>query len=1166
MQPDLERPVAIKLLPLEISTDQAFADRFIREARTLARLNHPNIVGVYDFGRTPAGHLYFVMEYVEGTDLHRMIHGPGLTAAQALSIIIAVCEALQYAHGKGVVHRDIKPANVLVNTEGAVKVADFGLARPASPDADSGGLTVSGTVVGTPAYMAPEQTCGLPVDHRADIYSLGVMLYEMLCGEVPRGVFDPPSRRVQVDVRLDEVVLKAMQSQPERRYQNTVEMKTDVDAIRSGNAERGTRNGEPERRFPIAGKSGGSNPSAIGNRRSVLVAALLAVLAVAGWVAFGKRGAAKSGASVPPGGTRSVVSQTPAGEGGGKVGADGAAPSTVTPATATKDTPFVNTLGMKFVPVPVTGGPTDKKRVLFSVWHARVKDYEVFAKETKRGRRKVEFAQEHTHPVVNVDWDDAGAFCVWLTDRERAAGKIGANERYRLPSDHEWSCAVGIGEREDAAKLPAEKSGNFSNEFPWGTQWPPPAGAGNYAGEELRSVLAAGKFWMKTSPGVLDGYQDGFVNTSPVGSFPANRYGLYDIGGNVWQWCEDWFDKNQTRRTCRGASIADSPRNYLLSSSRHPLDPGWYGPNRGFRCVLELEPAPAKTAGESSPALQRAEAPATPALADGLMPTTTLPATAANPSAATKDAPFVNTLGMKFVPVRGTEALFCIWQTRVQDYTAFALVNKVDGSWAKQQFYDLPVGREPLEPVCGVNWEESRAFCQWLTQKETTEGKLPPGLAYRLPTDEEWSRAVGLDSEVGATPSDRNAKGRDIFPWGTEWPPKGRVGNYRDETFHAKYPSFSGKALLGYTDGFVGPSSVGSFPPNQFGIYDLGSNVREWCEDLFKPDDRRRVLRGVPWVAGFSDKGSLRATGRRGDDPSVRPDIYYVGSYGFRVVLASAPLPATLPAATKEKPFTNTLGLNFVPVLGTNVLFCTFETRVRDYTAFAAANKVNSNWKTLNLHGVAVSREPDHPASGVTWDEAKAFCDWLTKREIADGKLAPSLAYRLPTDDEWSRAVGLPREVLGSPKGRSKVNSTDFPWGKGYPPKEKVGNYRDKEYLEHFSRDPAKPNAAQPERLGGIEGYHDGYATTAPVGSFPANALGLFDMGGNASEWVEDLYESGSEERVARGSSWFFWERDICLSSWRHHASAKHPSNNVAHGDCHGFRLVLAAEPVGASK
>jgi len=232
VQTALDRVVAIKVLPLEISIDRDFADRFVREARTMAKLNHPNIVSVFDFGTTTEGHLYFVMEFVEGTTLHHLIKTTGLKPAQCLELIVNVCEALQYAHGEGVVHRDIKPANVLVDMKGRVKVADFGLARMDSPSAEQWGQTMTGMVLGTPDYMAPEQKSGSRVDHRADIYSLGVMLYEMLCGQVPQGVFAPPSQRVTVDDRIDQVVIRAMQQEPNRRYANTGEMKSEVENIR----------------------------------------------------------------------------------------------------------------------------------------------------------------------------------------------------------------------------------------------------------------------------------------------------------------------------------------------------------------------------------------------------------------------------------------------------------------------------------------------------------------------------------------------------------------------------------------------------------------------------------------------------------------------------------------------------------------------------------------------------------------------------------------------------------------------------------------------------------------------------------------------------------------------------------------------------------------------
>ena len=195
------------------------------------------------------------------------------------------------------------------------------------------------------------------------------------------------------------------------------------------------------------------------------------------------------------------------------------------------------------------------------------------------------------------------------------------------------------------------------------------------------------------------------------------------------------------------------------------------------------------------------------------------------PSTATTDSPFINSLGMKFVPVpigggptKGQRVLFSIWDTRVQDYAAYAAANpQADGSWKTQSKDGVPVVREPDHPVVGVSWEDAQAFCQWLTAKETAEGKLPQGMKYRLPSDEEWSWAVGLPPELGATPRRKNRKNNMDFPWGKEYPPTKKVGNYADETFHAKFPQARREAderiknewMEGYDDGYPTTSPVG---------------------------------------------------------------------------------------------------------------------------------------------------------------------------------------------------------------------------------------------------------------------------------------------------------------------------------------------------------------------
>ncbi len=602
----------------------------------------------------------------------------------------------------------------------------------------------------------------------------------MLCGQRPSGAFDPPSHRVQVDVRLDQVVIKAMQQQPERRYQQVSEMKTDVDRIRTTPQQ---RKPAPKRKskspvtvavitvcLALASAGGfviwkkahqpgeadqasvaqGSpalqrvEPSSSSGRPdglkppTTLPAALDLIALVdvqrdrlraegnagvnqwtksAGQLAFvsGDKRAGKMGAPVALNGLRDYevevgVPNTPesaigldfpisatnqatiafvpgkevmvrdengrlkamgawpkeaagppwklagrvkldsdgmngtlsaavnglrVGEWSGALGKlgrsteahpefpgqlvpalyvpagdctlsswtlrvfDGEAkvlrgPGTTvspspspqvsqSPASATKGAPFVNTLGMKFVPVPIAGGPTGGQRVLFSVWETRVQDYEVFAKETRHKAPKPEFPQGPTHPVVGMSWDDAQAFCKWLTERERKSGKLAANESYRLPSDHEWSCAVGIGDREDAAQLPEEKNQKITDVFPWGTVWPPPAGAGNFSGEEVSGQ----ETWPDQK--VLRGHRDDFPATAPVGSFAAERLGLFDLGGNVREWCEDWFDAKQEGRVMRGASFDIAAGAFLRSSYRSSVPAiSRFHRSGGFRVVLAL--------------------------------------------------------------------------------------------------------------------------------------------------------------------------------------------------------------------------------------------------------------------------------------------------------------------------------------------------------------------------------------------------------------------------------------------------------------------------------------------------------------------------------------------------------------------------------------------------
>ena len=264
--------------------------------------------------------------------------------------------------------------------------------------------------------------------------------------------------------------------------------------------------------------------------------------------------------------------------------------------------PHENGLGMRFVPVPGT-------KVLFSVYQTRVKDFRAFVEESgyvhmretadsksrmwsldkdgskQRGHswENPGFKQTDDHPVVGMSWYDAKAFCEWLTAREHAAGRLPAGWEYRLPTDHEWSVGVGL-VAEDPKKTPGQKDGKIPNRYPWG-DWPEgmplPAGAGNYAGEEANDGHWSANF------GTIKGYNDSYPRTSPVGSFKPNQHGLYDMGGNVWQWCEDEYRPGSGTRVLRGGSWGNGNRSRLLSSYRnggHP--PATRHDGHGFRCVV----------------------------------------------------------------------------------------------------------------------------------------------------------------------------------------------------------------------------------------------------------------------------------------------------------------------------------------------------------------------------------------------------------------------------------------------------------------------------------------------------------------------------------------------------------------------------------------------------
>lgn len=234
--------------------------------------------------------------------------------------------------------------------------------------------------------------------------------------------------------------------------------------------------------------------------------------------------------------------------------------------------PWENSLGMKFV--PIEGAAADG--ILFAVWPTRVGDFAAFCSATDRPKPAPDFTQDDRHPVVLVGYDDARSFCDWLTQHEAGSSKLADGQYYRPPTDVEWSLAAGLGD--EGRDTPEQRDGKVRH-YPWGKQWPPPAGAGNFADASLRR---------KGQP-IISGYQDGFPQTSPVGSFPANRFGLCDMCGNVWQWVLEPYNPSLRWRVLRGGSWASEKKSELWLSYRNVVDPADKEVIYGFRCVLVVD-------------------------------------------------------------------------------------------------------------------------------------------------------------------------------------------------------------------------------------------------------------------------------------------------------------------------------------------------------------------------------------------------------------------------------------------------------------------------------------------------------------------------------------------------------------------------------------------------
>ncbi len=859
-QISLDRDVAIKVLPetfTQGNDELNYVARFKQEARAMARLNHPAILSVYDFGETNGGQLFFVMEFIDGTDIHQYLQGHGgkVDQGDAVTITAHVLDALDYAHAHGIVHRDIKPANILLTRDGRVKIADFGLAKRLWDSAEVAvpSLTISNVALGTPDFVAPEALDGSQtVDHRADLYAVGVMLYQLLTGVLPRGNFDWPSEIVAgIDTRLDGIVSKAMATNPDNRYASAAAVRADLDAIMSQPVERieaGAKSNAPAAVAATTSVRGSKLPNK-GSRMPVYLAigALVTAFFVVGaftFLRFGKNlkvTQVSKVESLPSGLAQSQNSDIPDAPALGSVEAveskepeplalssvevpqelnasttepDPAAslpspeevpesvevaknadPATETPIVAAP--PVVVTLAEQ---LPTTPAPNSKTPPLLSIpgLNTRIDGY-LLARRKQIGELAVKYERG-------------------LDSRLNQAANSGDLKSVKIYQE-EKSKVSALLSALSTAPLDPLAAVLESNTLP------------NLSLESPNEVVTLRATWDSEHKKIHDDLQGKLSQSLQALGAELTKSRRFEEAGAVLTFRDSLGERSLSFPTRESEDTVTNETNMdVLSTAAIPSDL----------------------------------------------------------AAVTGDKPFKNSLGMKFVPVPGTEVLFCVHETRYKDYARYAETKSgIDSSWKTQTHDNFEIKRDSDDhPVTSVSWDDAKSFCAWLSEEE--------GRTYRLPTDREWSLAVGIGSlevwDKDVTP-ETVFQPQDVFPWGIEWPPPKGVGNFSDDSRKAKASREKSEYIDGYDDGFPTTAPVMADEPNVLGLHDLAGNAREWCEDWYNGDETVRVARGGTW--SHSERKYLLSSARGPTRPQSR-----LSHYGFRVVLVIAPKPHPNPKPT----------------------------------------------------------------------------------------------------------------------------------------------------------------------------------------------------------------------------------------------------------------------------
>lgn len=1186
-QKSLDRLVAIKILPPEAAeNDMQFAERFKNEARTMAKMNHPAIVHVYDFGETAEGQLYIVMEFIDGTDVSKMIQSQGkLPEDYALSIAAHVCDALGYAHMQGIIHRDIKPANVLINMDGQVKVADFGLAKATDPS--QMGLTKTNMAMGTPDFVSPEALMpGVPLDGRADLYAVGVMLYNMLTGSIPRGAFRLPSLTLKTDARFDQIILKAMEMDRENRYQTAQDLRRDLDVIlttppaktggqtlpgpaaqsekplpKASGAPRHRPAGPPGKAAGTAASPPGKSPAENSSGLAWIIPTAISACIILGGAFYlrGKVSFTAEEEDAPP----------------------------ALPARSAPAQPSMAQTNLETKPAPAAPAPSPAPAIAAAP--AQVGEVLTFG-----GHRYQLVLEKMSYWNADRTAKKMGGHLVFITSKEEnewvlknvklppgngdtfyTGGHLNGSDKSATfwqwldgqPVDMSLWGGTGPDSGNGALAIVRGRWDDVNNSTPlcflveWdaaGTGKPP-------ANLAVTSANAAPSPATVSAPTSRDA--DAPQKADPL-ILPADAINLLS-GVNVerdslfkpWR-LEDGelksplqYDSQETILLSSASMPENYDLHYRITREREGYslrfifvqgNGGGYfnfdGTSRGDASIRGFPQTMSKESGKGKwfmggvsrhVVIQVRESSVACLLdgeeilrAEGRALANGQLDTAFNPSGLQK--PLAIGLSHSGGPLIVHEAKLVPFDTPI----ALARLSSIST-------------QSPAGPTAGAPFENTPGM------KLAT---VPPEL---IALDEQFQK---LKAERVAEPFDAEVEKLNTGYIGgidraiADEKKAGRLDGVLALEAEKKLIQGGGLAKSPATTGTwqvplpeddeKTPSSLKTLRDIYRGQFAKLADTRDAnLKALTEPLDKRLAQMETDFIRAdrIADAKTIRTyrDALAKSSPGMQP---------IKTAVIPEPVPAVSSSAapTYKDGYVNTLGMKFVMVKDTSVLICIHETRCKDWAAYAAEDpRAGGVFSPRAVDGFTVTeRAEDHPVTNMNWEQAHQFCEWLSKKE---GKY-----YRLPTDREWSYAAGvgsnekwrkdsLPATITRDPD--------EFPWGKRWPPPKGSGNFSDE------SRKAKAPN----KEARYLERYDDGFPTTAPVMSFAPNKLGIYDLSGNVWEWVEDYYNE-SKARALRGGGWETTDRGALLSSNRWE---RNPGNGY---DYYGFRVVLVPDgrPLGA--